>query len=631
MADPRRTGSGGARIVVLSVGLAVLLLLLLLAMLAMPTVQEYRRAEITGRERAGLAAAGYAERVASLLERADHLAASAARLSGFREQDEGFSVLRDSLVRDVRWNAALDGYVTVTAEGQILDRFLKGRTDLRAFSGPVTVSRNRDHWSGPVVRVARPIGREAWFLALERGEWTQDGAFSGAGVAFLSLESALREAVVGRLFENALIRLQDLDGTLLFESRSAEGDAAQIWLPPQRHRAVLDLSANDTLTGVETGRDAGLFLASQRVPGLPLMVSVQIPETVFMRDAEHSLKMVLGVAAGAAVMTLLILTVILRDRVMQSLAERRLREAEERLRFALFAGGLSLWELWFDSGRMELADRVIAALGYRRAAWPLRLSTALRRMHPDDRRALRTLWQSLRDGGLSRCSVDIRLRTAAGDWVWQRVDGRVAERRPDGVPLRMVGVLHDVSAEKGREETLTFAATHDPLLGLLNRQVFDEACRAPCGPEAPCAMIVFDIDHFKRVNDSFGHAAGDQVLRTVAARVRGALRGEEQARLFRIGGEEFVLLLPATGGAAAAAVADRLRRAVGGQPMAAGHAVLTVTASFGVCGSDQIAALTVGDLFGPADAALYAAKDGGRDQVVLHHPGALLVGQPVGG
>lgn len=620
-ADPHgESRRGGGRIVVLSVGLALLLLVLVLAVLAVPTLQEYRRAEATGVERVGLAAAGYAERVASLLERADHLAVAAARLSAFRAEDEGFTVLRDSLTRDVRWTPALDGYVTVTADGKILDQFLKGRADMRAFSGPATVSRNRDHWSGPVVRVARPMGRQAWFLALERGEWTQNGEFTGAGVAFLSLESALREAVVGRLFENALIRLQDQDGVLLFESRSAEGDAGQLWLSPQRHKAVLDLYSNDAVSAVQTGWSDGLFLASQRVPGLPLVVSVQIPEAVFMAGAERSLMTVMGVAAGAAVMTLLILTVILRDRVIQRRAEGRLREAEERLRFALFAGGLSLWELWFDSGRMEIADRVIGSLGYRRSAWPPRLRTVLRRIHPEDRRVLRGLWQQLRGGDLSRCSLDIRIRTAAGGWVWNRADGRIADRRPDGVPLRMIGVLHDVSAEKGREETLTYAATHDPLLGLLNRQVFDDACRAACGPDTRFGMIVFDIDHFKRVNDGFGHAAGDQVLKTVVARVRGALRLEENGQLFRIGGEEFVLLLPGVCAVAAAAVADRLRRAVGGQPMTAGPAALTVTASFGVCGSDQISAVTVGDLFGPADAALYAAKDGGRNQVVLHRP-----------
>lgn len=617
MGPLRRKGNGN-RIVVLSVALSTLLMLGVIAALFVPTVLEHRRAVALGTERAGLAAAGYAERVASLLDRADQLATSAARLGEVSGSGEAYALLREALQRDARWSSAVDGYVAVSPSGVILDQFLKGRTDMRAFSGPSVVARTREHWSGPVVRIARPIGRQAWFLAVERGAWTEEGAFNGAGVAFLSLESALREAVVGRLFDNALIRLQTLEGALLFESRSGEGDARDIWVSGPRQKAYLDLLQPDSPAAVVAGRQFGLFLASQRVPGLPLIISVQIPEEVFLHDAVRAEQTALAVVGVMMVLTALILTMIVRDRVWQRRAEQKLHDAEDRLQFALFAGGLGLWELWWDTGRLEVVDRAVAALGYRRGQWRDTVRGVLRRIHRDDRQVLRRIWRQMRDGEISRCHDDIRLQAADGRWIWYRVDGRIAERRADGDPVRMIGVLHDISTEKGREESLAYEATHDPLLGLLNRKVFDAACAAPCGPGGPVGMIVFDIDHFKAVNDTYGHAVGDEVLKTVADRVRSALRAEESGQLFRIGGEEFVLLLPGQGTVAAAAVAERLRQAVGGTPMPVGGQQLRVTASFGVCGSDRIAGGVIRDLFGLADEALYCAKENGRDQVQCH-------------
>ena len=128
---------------------------------------------------------------------------------------------------------------------------------------------------------------------------------------------------------------------------------------------------------------------------------------------------------------------------------------------------------------------------------------------------------------------------------------------------------------------------------------------------APLAVVALDVDHFKRVNDAHGHAAGDAVLAAVAARAAEALRAGDL--LARIGGEEFAALLPGATLEAAAEVAERVRARIGAAPVPAGEARLAVTVSAGV------AALAPAEdgaaLLARADARLYAAKRAGRDRV----------------
>jgi len=159
-------------------------------------------------------------------------------------------------------------------------------------------------------------------------------------------------------------------------------------------------------------------------------------------------------------------------------------------------------------------------------------------------------------------------------------------------------------------------AQRDPLTGLHNRRGFLEQALPVFATAArgdrPLAVVVLDIDHFKRINDRHGHAGGDQTLVDVAERIRTACRSGDIVA--RWGGEEFVMLLPETNGEQAAAFAERLREAFAvspvllddGQPVA-------ITASFGV--AVRRAAMNLDQLLQAADAALYRAKDAGRNRV----------------
>ena len=155
------------------------------------------------------------------------------------------------------------------------------------------------------------------------------------------------------------------------------------------------------------------------------------------------------------------------------------------------------------------------------------------------------------------------------------------------------------------------AARTDPLTGLCNRRGLDDVVARTL--PGPVGVLALDLDHFKRINDELGHAAGDEVLRHVADLLRGELRGDDQA--FRIGGEELVVLLPECSWQGARATAERLRLRLSIRPVPLGqHADVSVTMSIGVA----VWSGTTGfvEALEEADTALYRAKEAGRNRVV---------------
>ena len=195
---------------------------------------------------------------------------------------------------------------------------------------------------------------------------------------------------------------------------------------------------------------------------------------------------------------------------------------------------------------------------------------------------------------------------------------RVAKRRSehiDGSPV-VVGAHFDITRWKVAERELERVAYEDSLTGLANRRYFlAEAERAAARADRHgqvLSLLLFDLDHFKRVNDEHGHQAGDEVLREVAGRTRKSLRAEDMPA--RWGGEEFVVLLPLTALSHATLVANRLRLAIAATPITTSAGPLPVTLSCGI--AQRRHAEPVLDFIGRADAALYQAKDAGRNACV---------------
>jgi diguanylate cyclase (GGDEF)-like protein len=167
-------------------------------------------------------------------------------------------------------------------------------------------------------------------------------------------------------------------------------------------------------------------------------------------------------------------------------------------------------------------------------------------------------------------------------------------------------------------EQLYEAATRDALTGLLNRRFFDDQLGKDVAHalrhESPLSVLVFDLDHFKNVNDTHGHLVGDRVLAAMGEIVRKSVRAEDVA--CRLGGEEFAIVMRATGWAGALQMAERLRNAVEKHTFKADGIKLSVTISVGTATLDPARHDEPGALLEEADQALYRAKDEGRNRVV---------------
>jgi diguanylate cyclase len=159
--------------------------------------------------------------------------------------------------------------------------------------------------------------------------------------------------------------------------------------------------------------------------------------------------------------------------------------------------------------------------------------------------------------------------------------------------------------------SLAYQAEHDRLTGALNKGAISE-CIARHLASAPCSLLMIDIDHFKRVNDTYGHLAGDRILSGLADRLQDLLGDSEF--FGRFGGEEFVVVSRETSQLKARVLAERLRRGVEEQPFEAGTPLpLSITLSIGLTLCDTGETLDVA--LGRADQALYVAKRGGRNRV----------------
>ena len=179
-----------------------------------------------------------------------------------------------------------------------------------------------------------------------------------------------------------------------------------------------------------------------------------------------------------------------------------------------------------------------------------------------------------------------------------------------------------------REKQVELAdlAEKDPLTGMNNRLSLDSIAEKYMQRAErqgmPLSIMLFDLDHFKRVNDEFGHQVGDRVLSEIADRIGRIIRGEDVA--FRFGGEEFLALLPGASLELAERVAERLRAAIGDEPVNVGRHRLDLTASLGVVeylpGKESW-----DDCIKRVDEALYRAKRGGRDRISRHVPVSVVM------
>ena len=268
-----------------------------------------------------------------------------------------------------------------------------------------------------------------------------------------------------------------------------------------------------------------------------------------------------------------------------------------------------IWEWDLRSDRVNYFPRFRELLGYSADESFSRLQLSF---HPEDANRVKKAIRKIFD---ERTSVEeeFRLRCKSGEYRWFRGSGHaVWDRR--GAPLRVAGSITDISAYKDNELRLIYLADHDTLTGLPNRRHFlyclSRAIERAAGAEGTLAVLFVDLDRFKRINDVFGHDAGNTLLREAARRIGSSVR--EQDTVARLGGDEFTVLLEGvetTAGICAAA--DRIRAELK-RPFPVAESEVYVSASIGIALFPRDGT-SAEELLKRSDVAMYQAKKNGRD------------------
>ncbi|HNW79459.1 MAG TPA: diguanylate cyclase [Candidatus Competibacteraceae bacterium] len=351
----------------------------------------------------------------------------------------------------------------------------------------------------------------------------------------------------------------------------------------------------------------------RQLRAMPKLSETPVIFVTAMDEAEAETR---GLALGAVdYITKPIHVEIARLRIRNLLERERLRTD---LALALSGSGHGLWEC--DPQRQLLAfdPDWCAPLGYAPGEMNPCVQPWTRIIHPDHLHLFQKTCAAS-PGNPDRVDIEVQLRNRAGGWTWVSLHGAQVQHPSADPAPQIKGVFADISARKAMENELVRLATTDPLTDVANRRHFlerleDELTRVR-RYEGNATLLMLDLDHFKQVNDRFGHASGDEVLRHFTALTRDTLRRPDL--LGRIGGEEFAILLPGTDIGGAQSSAERLLQRIASTPAITSRGLkITFTVSIG------LTALAVTDhhaehTLARADSALYKAKTSGRNRVAV--------------
>ncbi len=296
----------------------------------------------------------------------------------------------------------------------------------------------------------------------------------------------------------------------------------------------------------------------------------------------------------------------------ETLDERRRNEE----RFQIIADYSYAWEIWFDAqGRAVWTNPSVQRVtGYSVDDFDRDPGLTSDLIHPDDAGRVKTA-MSYAITSPSEGDLEFRIVCKDGSVRWvAAVSNPIYDKEGRSQGFR--SSVRDISVQKELEAELQSLAATDSLTGTLNRRAFLEKANEEIYRSArydkPLTVAMFDLDHFKQVNDTYGHNVGDRCIVMLADVVKSSVR---QSDLFaRFGGEEFVLLLPETQLAPALQLCERLRQKVEAERIDTGDGAISVTVSVGVADFQQNTT-TLEEIIARADAALYSAKRNGRNQV----------------
>ncbi|HEV3000773.1 MAG TPA: EAL domain-containing protein [Solirubrobacteraceae bacterium] len=378
-------------------------------------------------------------------------------------------------------------------------------------------------------------------------------------------------------------------------------------------------------------RGGDRFHAERRVAGTPWRVMLSVPRRVLYEPADGPARwvpwLVLAILAvgGLLAVRLGAKLVDTRRRLEEDIrereqAERRNREAEARFARAFDEGPIGMAIVGLDGHWLRVNRAMCEMTGY--AAEDFVGMSFDDLTHPEDVAIGVDQLMAAVSGDVDRFEVEKRLITASGDEIVVLLSGALV-RDDLGRPLYFLSHTSDVTERRMSQHRLEYLADHDSLTGLLNRRRFDQELERQLAHTRrygnPATLLMLDLDHFKVVNDTFGHAVGDELISRLADALRDRVRTTDIVA--RLGGDEFGLLLPETTVEQAETLAADLLELVHRE----GHVVrddcaVRVTASIGVATLDPAREQTAEEVLIDADVAMYQAKDGGRATYAVRDP-----------
>lgn len=227
-------------------------------------------------------------------------------------------------------------------------------------------------------------------------------------------------------------------------------------------------------------------------------------------------------------------------------AQKRIEELQKRYELALKYSQTSIFESNLKTRKIEITPEILLRIGYDEKEISTTLESLRKLIHPDDlERSKESLKDTISKNG-DEYHVEYRIRTKSGNWVWLSEDGKIMEWDVNREPVKVLGLIKLIDKRKRMEEQLRRYATYDELTGAYNRRIamtiLEEKMKIAKRKKEPLSICFIDVNDLKLVNDTFGHQAGDDLLKTLTNTVKENTR--ESDVICRMGGDEFLIILP---------------------------------------------------------------------------------------
>ncbi|MBR0845972.1 diguanylate cyclase [Bradyrhizobium liaoningense] len=468
-----------------------------------------------------------------------------------------------------------------------------------------------------------------WVVTLSRRFNKPDGSFGGVVLATISsnyLSHFYEQFEIGR---NSSVALTHGDGLIVARNPSNDKFVGRsVADKPLFRDASLQRPGGayyftSPLDGAER---VSFFKRSSRYP-LVLLATVDKDELLAPWRAAAISRMLFVLAL---VMLIAIIGAVLVRHLQRG---QRMAAAlvEKEAHFRLLAEGSSdmVTRIGLDERLRYVSPSSVRVVGWR--ANQLIGTPALAGIHADDRPQVQAIVDAMKRGESEEARITYRNVHREKSEIWLESTLRVT-RKVNGDVDGVVAISRDITEQKELETRLEMLAIEDSLTGLANRRRFDERLSEEWTrayrDRSSLALLMIDVDHFKAYNDEYGHPAGDACLRLVA-QVIAAETQRSGDLAARYGGEEFAMLLPNTDAAGCARIGDRIRRAIreAGLVHTSNRAYGCITASLGGAACRPVLERTAGvaSLVEAADQALYAAKQAGRNRLMMSGEAASLM------